>query len=173
VLVDHPVVHRRLFEGRQVLALEVLDDRDLERGVVVDLFDQRLDRREARLLRGAPAAFAGDQLVAVLAERSDEDRLQNAVLADRIRELMEGSLVEDRPRLVRVRLDPIERDRLDANAPTRVLGGQQGDDRRGELAIFGQASCGDGAEIRPGQGRSPPGRARDTCERLPTRRHTR
>ena len=74
VLVDHPVVHRRLLEGRQILALEVLDDRDLQRRVVVDLLDERLDRCQAGLFRGAPAALAGDELVAVLTERPDQDR---------------------------------------------------------------------------------------------------
>ncbi len=40
VLADHPVEHRGFIERRDVLALEVLDDRDLERCVVVDLLDQ-------------------------------------------------------------------------------------------------------------------------------------
>ena len=46
-----------------------------------------------------------------------------------------------------------------------VVGGQQADDRGRELAILGQATRGGGAEVRPGQGRSPPGRARDRCGR--------
>jgi len=90
----------------------------------------------------------------------------------RIRELMEGSLVEDRPRLVRVRFDPVDRDHLDTGASAGVLGREQADDRGGELAVLGQAASGDGAEVRPGQGRSPPGRARGRCERLRTCRHT-
>ena len=60
---------------------------------------------EPGLLRGAPAALAGDELVAVRAERPDEDRLEDAVLADRRRELVERVGVEDHPRLLRVRLD--------------------------------------------------------------------
>jgi Asp-tRNA(Asn)/Glu-tRNA(Gln) amidotransferase A subunit family amidase len=47
MFVDHAVVHRRFVERRQVLALEVLDDRDLEGGVVVDVLDQGGDRLEA------------------------------------------------------------------------------------------------------------------------------
>ena len=62
------------------------------------------------LLRGAPAAFAGDELVAVLAERSDEDRLEDAVLADRRGELVQRVVVEDHPRLARVRFDLLDRD---------------------------------------------------------------
>ena len=74
--------------------------------------------------------FAGDELVAVLAEWPDEDRLEDAMLADRARQLRESGLVEDRPRLVRVRLDPVERDRLDADAAAGMLRAEQGDDRR-------------------------------------------
>ena len=49
MLVDHPVEHGGLIEWRQVLALEVLDDGDLERGVVVDLFDQGGDGLQSGL----------------------------------------------------------------------------------------------------------------------------
>ena len=48
VFPDHAVVHRRFVERGEVLALEVLDDRDLEGRVVVDVFDERRDRREGR-----------------------------------------------------------------------------------------------------------------------------
>src|SRR3954453_10314892 len=68
MLVDHPVVHRRLLERRKVLALKVLDDRDLERGVVVDLLDERRDRFKPGLPGRSPASLAGDELIAVLAE---------------------------------------------------------------------------------------------------------
>ena len=93
MVADHPVVHRRLVERREVLALEVLDDRDLERGVVVDLLDEGRDRLEAGGLRRAPAALAGDELELAVVERPDEDGLEDAVLADG-----RGKLVERRLR---------------------------------------------------------------------------
>jgi len=86
--MDHPVVHRGLVERRQVLALEVLDDRDLERRVVVDLLDEGRDRRVARDLRRPPAALTGDEVELVGAERPDEDGLEDAMLADRGRQLL-------------------------------------------------------------------------------------
>ena len=49
--------------------------------------------------------------------------------------------------------------------PTSV-GRQQADDRGRQLAILRQATGGGGAEVRPGQVRSPPGRARGRCARL-------
>ena len=42
-------------------------------------------------LRGAPAALAGDQLEAAVVERPDEDRLEDAVLADATRRALRAS----------------------------------------------------------------------------------
>ena len=114
MLADHSVVHRRFVQRSEVLTLEVLDDRDLEGRVVVELLDERRDGREAGFLRRAPAALTGDELIPVLAERSDEDRLEDAMLADRGGKLMQGVDIEHGPRLVRIRLDVV--DRNDANA---------------------------------------------------------
>ena len=168
VLADHAVVHRRLVERRDVLALEVLDDRDLERGVVVDVLDDRGDRQLARDLRRAPAALARDQLEAAVVERSDEDRLQDAVLADGRRHLLEGFLVERHARVLRVGFDAVDRDDANALVAMRVLRGEEADDRGRERAFLGQSPSGCGAEVRPGQVRSPPGRVRDRCELRPT-----
>src|SRR5690606_31538100 len=60
---------------------------------------------ELRLLRGAPAAFAGNQLVASAGERPDDDRLNDPALGDRLGELFERGLVELPPRLLGMRLD--------------------------------------------------------------------
>ena len=61
--------------------------------------------------RGAPAALAGDQLVAAVVERADEDRLEDAVLADRRGQLVERRLVEGQARLLRVGVDVVDLDR--------------------------------------------------------------
>ncbi len=172
VFADHPVVHRRFIEWRDVLALEVLDDRDLERGVVVDLLDQRRDRQQAGDLGRAPAALAGDQLVAVRSDWADEDRLEDAVLADRGGELVERLLVEGEPGLRGVRLDVIDRNDPDADAARRAVRGQQADDDGGELALLGEAPRGCRAEISSRQGPPPLVRAHDMSARLRCRRHT-
>ena len=54
----------RLFERRQVLALDVLDQRDLDDLVVVDLADDDRDLAQADLDRRLIAALAGDDLEA-------------------------------------------------------------------------------------------------------------
>ena len=115
MLLDHAVVHDRFLERRQVLALEVLDDRDLERRVVVELFDERRDRVESGGGRRPPAALTGDQLVAVGSlEGTDEDGLQDAVLANRSGQLVQRALLEAGSRLVGVGLDPVDWDLADA-----------------------------------------------------------
>ena len=121
MLVDHPVVHRGFVERRQVLALEVLDDRDLEGRVVVDLLDERRDRLEPGQPRRAPAALAGDDLVGIRPERADEDRLEDAVFADRRGQLLERLGLEDHPRLFRIRLDLVDCDDADTDRSRRAV----------------------------------------------------
>jgi hypothetical protein len=63
-------------------------------------------------------------------ERPDEDRLEDAVLADRRRELVERRLLEDETRLLRVRFD---RRVQDPDADLRVGCRGEADDRRRKL----------------------------------------
>ena len=122
VLMDHPIEHRGFVERREVLALEVLDDRDLQGRVVVDVLDQGRDRRQSGLPGGPPATLAGNDLVRVRAERPDQDRLKHAVFPDRRRQLIERRLLEDEPWLLGVRLDPLDMDDADADRPGRAVG---------------------------------------------------
>ena len=100
--LGHLAEHRRLLERRDVLALEVLDDADLERRLVVELGDDGRDRLPLGHTRRTPAPLAGDELE-LRATGSDEDRLEHAVLADRVGELGQRLLVVGKPRLGRVR----------------------------------------------------------------------
>jgi hypothetical protein len=94
-----PVVHRRFVERRDVLALEVLDDGDLEAvsssmssiSAGIESSPASFDARQRR----SPA----NQLVATAVERSDEDRLEDAVLLHRRRQLLQALLVEGEARL--------------------------------------------------------------------------
>ena len=71
---------------------------------------------EAGQPRRTPATLAGDQLVAVGTDRANEDRLEDAVLADGRGQFVEGVFVELEAWLLGIGLDVIERD--DANADT-------------------------------------------------------
>ena len=103
-VLDELLVGAGLLERVQLLALEVLDQRLLERGVVVGLAHERGDRLEPDPPCGAPSALPRDELEAV-AGRAHEHRLEQPDLADRVGERAEGLLVELVARLVRVRLD--------------------------------------------------------------------
>jgi hypothetical protein len=76
----------RLFHRVQVAALDVLDERELQHLLVFDFADDDGHAGQARELRGAPAALAGDELVEAGAGGADDDGLQQAVLLQRLRE---------------------------------------------------------------------------------------
>jgi hypothetical protein len=105
--LDEPRHRARLVDRIQILALQVLDQRDGQRRLVVELSNHHGHGREARNSRGAPAALAGDDLVrsraaARLLDRhaSDDQRLQHALLADRFRELGQALLSQMQARLI-------------------------------------------------------------------------
>ena len=72
----------RLLERRQLLALDVLDEGQLQQLLVGHVAQRDRHAREPGRLRGAPAPLAGDDLVA-LAAAPHQDRLHDAALADR------------------------------------------------------------------------------------------
>ena len=78
-LVDELPIGLGRLERVEVLALEVLDERELELVTIGELADDRRDPLEAGGLRGTKAALAGDELVAVDG-LGDQDRLEDAVL---------------------------------------------------------------------------------------------
>ena len=133
VLPDHAVVHRRLVEGRDVLALEVLDDRDLERGVVVDVLDEGGDRRHARRScdarqRRSPAISWKRSVV----DGADEDGLEDAVLADATRRAPRASPRRTRGAAARgldsmrstgITLTPVERWVVSGDSRLTIAGG--------------------------------------------------
>ena len=111
-VLDELLVRGSLLERVEVVAVEVLDQRVLERGGVVGLAHQCRDPVEPDAPRGAPPPLACDQLEAVL-DRSDEHRLEHADLADRVRQSPEGLFVEVRARLEAVRPDHLDRQLLE------------------------------------------------------------
>ena len=119
VLLQEALVAFGDLDRVEVGALEVLDERELERLRRRDVFDDDRDVVKSRALRCAPAALAGDELEANFArvgrssDLADDDRLDDAVLADRLRELLELRFVEVLSRLSRLRNDSLDRARED------------------------------------------------------------
>ena len=95
----------RLLERIQVLALEVLYQRDLGDLVVLDVLDDRRHFRQPGLDGGLIATLAGDDLEAALTA-PDQDGLEDPFLGDGRHEL--GQVAHDLPGLVRVRVDLVD-----------------------------------------------------------------
>ena len=104
-LVDQPPIAFRLFQSVQVLALDVLDERELKGLPVVEAVDDHRDFVKPRSLRRTPAPFAGDDLIrgALFRVGAHEHRLHHPAAADRIRQAVELPVVETAPRLERPR----------------------------------------------------------------------
>ena len=113
IKIDQLLVGVGLLDRVQILALDILDQRELGRRRIVDVADDRRDRVELRALRRAPAPLAGDDLEAV-AVGPQQDRLKHAALGDRFGELVERLFVELHPRLARVGPDPRDFDLANA-----------------------------------------------------------
>ena len=126
----------------EVLALEVLDEGELELLPVGELPNDRRDALQAGHAGCANAPLAGDELVAV-DRLGDEDRLDHAVLADALGEAREGVVVHPQARLARVLADPRERDLDRAGGRRRTLrdeGGEAAAEALRAVAADGHAS---------------------------------
>ena len=101
------------FHRVEILALEVLDERHFEHVAVGGLALDDGHGGEAEFFGGAPAAFAGDEFELAI-HRADDERLDDAVLADRLHEVVERRFDEDGARLQRAGNDHVERHIADA-----------------------------------------------------------
>ena len=115
-LVGQPAVGMGLLQRRKVGALQVLDQRQLERLLVGELAHDDRHLVLAGPLRRPPAPLAGDDLVArcSAAGRADQQRLQDAALADRLRQRLQLGLVEPAARLQGRRAQELDRHALRA-----------------------------------------------------------
>ncbi len=130
VALDQLAVALGLFERVEVLALDVLDQRQLGGRQFIDVADDRRDRMEPRPLRRPPATLAGDDQIAVVVGPK-QDRLEHAALADRFCEFVERLLVELHPRLIGVGPNPGNLDLPHTPARMRpVRSGRSGRPRR-------------------------------------------
>ncbi len=146
-LVDEASEAVRGLDRVEILALQVLDERDLELIDGVQLADDRRDALEPGPPGGTPATLPGDQLVALEGLRH-EDRLEDPVLTDARGQTLQLGLVEADARLVRVRADAIERE-LDrtglAGGPLRDQGRQAATQALRALRADGHATTACGA----------------------------
>src|SRR5437868_15256594 len=118
VALDQLAVAIRLLERIEILALDILDQRELRRGRFVDLANDRRNGVEPCPLRRAPAPLAGDDHI-IFAVGPEQNRLENPALPDRLGELVECLLVEVDSRLMGVGPDPRDLDLPHAAARSR------------------------------------------------------
>ena len=104
---DEGLQRLRLFERADVLALEVLDEGDLDHLVVRDVADDDRNLGELQPDRGLVAPLAGHDLEPAPPLPHDKG-LENALLRDRGHEL--GQVAHDLPRLVGIGVDLVDGD---------------------------------------------------------------
>ena len=115
----------RLLDGVQVFALEIFDERQFQHRAVIGLAGDDGNFRQIQKLRRAPAAFAGDQFKKTAAFAHDE-RLDDALFADRIREFLQRLVGKILARLERAGPDAAQR-----HAPDALAGVGRGNRVRG------------------------------------------
>ena len=102
-----------LFDDVEVLALDVLDQGNLADLCVV-IFSHKCRYFFKPRFAGSPqAALTGDELVALPRQAPDDQRLQDAVLANGLAEILERLFIEALARLIAVGLDLAGRNLLD------------------------------------------------------------
>ena len=82
------------FNGIEILALQVFNHGQLHGLAVVGFDDEHRHLAEAGHPSGSPAAFAGDDLIITRGQFAHCQRLQNAVPADGIRQILQGCFVK-------------------------------------------------------------------------------
>ena len=108
-ILDQRRAGARLVDRVEVLARHVLDQRRLQALRLALVADDRGHRLQAGLPRRPPAALAGDQLVATVAQRADDQRLDDARVGQRRGQRLDRVGAEARSRLARVATDRLHR----------------------------------------------------------------
>ncbi|CAI8970873.1 hypothetical protein EMIT0P43_70145 [Pseudomonas jessenii] len=111
-LLLQPLQGHRFFNRVQVFALNVLDQRDGDRGFIGYIANHCRDGFLPGLLAGAPAAFAGNDFKAAAADRANHDGLHDALGLDRLRQLFERLRIHVTTRLVLAALEQIQGEML-------------------------------------------------------------
>ena len=117
-LVGQPAVGARFLDRVEVLALDVFDQRQLQPLFIGNVAHDHRDLQQPGAQRGAPAPFAGHDLVLALLAAAHHDRLEDPGLLDRCGQRVEPLFIHVAPRLLAIRLDQVEID-LERAVPPR------------------------------------------------------
>jgi hypothetical protein len=122
VFFDKLPVPLGLFDRVEILTLNILDQRNLSRGRIVDFAHERWNGVKAGTLRRAPAPLACDNLEPV-SMRPQQDRLQDSPLANRVCKLIDSLFAKLCARLLGIGPDTADLDLTDASARSWRLAG--------------------------------------------------
>ena len=115
--LDQVMVSLCFFDGVQVGALDVFNQRQFEQLLICGVTDDHRDGIQPCLARGLQTTFAGNQGVNTVFPWQDDQRLDHAVFTDRDGEVLQFSLIKILARLARVTLDRFNGDRRRFRAP--------------------------------------------------------
>ena len=135
----------RFLDGVEVFALQIFDERQFQHRAVVGLADDDGHFGQLQELRGAPAAFAGNQFKMAVPLAHNE-RLHDALFADGIGQFAQRLGGKILARLERTRADPVQRHALHALAR---VGRGRGSRRRIERMAPARAPVGSEPDCRP------------------------
>ena len=108
-MIGKPLQAVGFFKGREVLALEILDQRQLERFRIVGNLLDAGKLMQARGFRSMIATLTGNNVVGIFArDVAHQQRLQHALLADRIGKF--ANIADEFARLIGIRTNLIDRD---------------------------------------------------------------
>src|SRR5260370_41717975 len=108
-LARHPVESHRQLDRIQVLALNVLNERNLEESVVRDFLNHRRYFLQPGDLGRPPASFTGHKLISCAAQPHYQ-WLNDPMLHNRVGKLMQAVRLKHPSRLYRVRVDQLYSD---------------------------------------------------------------
>ncbi len=126
--LDESLVPERLIDRGQRVPLKVLDQCEREKRAIVDLTNDRGNFLPLEIPGRTVSALPGDDFITVTGG-TQHNRLEEAGLPHRLRQLVECAFVEDLPRLERVGPDTIHRNGGEVTLGPSLLDGagpQQG-----------------------------------------------
>ena len=109
-VVRQPLVRPCFFDRIEILALQVLDQRQRHHLAIVERTNNGGNVMQPGTLCGSPAAFSGNEFVPPVTLWTNDDRLDNPACSDRGGQLVKRGVIKMGPRLSFQRFDSRNRD---------------------------------------------------------------
>ena len=120
ILLDEVLISQSDFNGVEILALYVFNQRHLHHVLVVSRADIRRNRVQSSQLRSTPAPFSGNDLIEAVVHFSERDGLDDTNLSDAFGQFLQGGGVKFPARLVGVGLNATDGHFVDGRRTARM-----------------------------------------------------